>query len=93
MKKPDKTFGLIIWGDAHSRSEEQTDTNIKHEPEVVHTYGWILRSNEVGVTVAAEWFPGDNLWRDTTFVPRAMVIQEVVLNIGVPRRPKVRPTA
>ncbi len=85
---PDKTFACIRWGDAHSRSEQQKDTDIKHEVEPIQTYGWIIRSDAVGVTVAGEWLPDDKTWRDTTFVPRAMVIAELPLRLTEARKKK-----
>ena len=83
---PNKVFSCVIWGDAHSRSEQQKDTDIKHEVEPIQTYGWVIRSDEVGVTVAGEWLPDDKTWRDTTFVPRAMVMIEIPLRLTGARK-------
>lgn len=85
MKHPNKTFAVVSWGDAHSTEDEVKETEIKHEPWTIKTYGWVLRSDAVGVTLAGEWVDGGT-WRARTFIPRAMVIEEQVLTLGTKRK-------
>ena len=76
---------MVVWGDAHSTEEEAKETEIKHEPWVIKTYGWVLRSDDRGVTLAGEWVDGGT-WRARTFIPRAMVIEEHVLGLSTRRK-------
>ena len=87
-RHPDRSFACVEWGDAHGRSEQQKDTDIKHEVEQIQTYGWVIRSDAIGVTIASEWLPDDKTWRDTTFVPRAMIIDEIPLRLTRSRKQK-----
>lgn len=83
---PSKKFGLVIWDDAVGNGSEVPEEEIVHAPMRFHLYGWIVRSDEKGVTIASEWRPADNFWRDRSFIPRAMVVEEVVLALVKPRR-------
>ncbi len=88
MKHPaGRSFGVVAWGDAHSTEDEVKDTEIRHDAWPVLTYGWILRSDDKGVTLAGEWLEGET-WRSRTFIPRAMVRDEVVLRLSTKRAPK-----
>lgn len=89
MKHPERPFGVVVWGDAHSSEDEAKETDIQHRPWPVKTYGWILRSDEVGVTLASEWLEGGT-WRGRTFIPREMVREEIVLRLSTPRRRAVQ---
>lgn len=84
MKHPDKPFGLVVWADAWMRSTasmEPGEIDGAHKPDICYLYGWILKSDEKGVMVGAEWTPEDNTFRLTAFVPRAMVLEERQLSL------------
>lgn len=89
MKHPDKPFIVVTWDDAHGSAEDVSEHMIDHKPMRAQSYGWLLRSDETGITLAAEWTPADALWRDTTFIPRKMVAEEVVLSLFKKRAKKV----
>lgn len=80
MNTPGRPFGRVVWNDAHTSTDQYTELDIDHKPAEVHTYGYILRSDDVGVTVASEWM-GDG-YRNVTFVPRGMVIREELLRLA-----------
>lgn len=87
MSHPSKPFIMVTWGDAYGSVEvEQREDEISHEPAVYQLYGWLLRSNEKGITVAAEWNSKSNAWRGISFVPRGMVIEEVELSLSKKRK-------
>lgn len=86
---PQKNFGVVTWRDAHGRSEEVAEKDIKHEPEIYRTYGWIIRSDEGGVSLAPEWNINSNTWRDVTFVDRPMVVSEQILSLSKKREKKI----
>lgn len=86
MPKPKTSKPLVIctWADAHgSATAAYSEHEIPHAPIIIHTLGWLLRDDEVGVTVANEYC-ADDTWRGCTFVPRLMV-RDVV---WVSRKPK-----
>lgn len=75
-----------------SRSEEASEEDIQHATTLMQTYGWLIRSDAVGVTVAQEWRPHDGIYRDRTTIPRGMVVEEVMYALSKPRvRTKRRP--
>ena len=75
------------WNDAHGSSGTISDHEIEHKPYVYTTVGLKVRSDEVGVSIAFEQGE-DGRWRDITFIPRLMVIDEY--SLGRLRRPKPR---
>ncbi len=62
------------WGDAHE-SVSPADVGEKHKPTIMQTSGWLLRDDEVGVSIFAERCldHGDGTFRGRTFIPRAMI--------------------
>lgn len=81
MGRPRK-LTTVVWNDAHSTVDELNMDEIRgrHRPNVIHTMGYILMSDPVGVMIAGEWLPpeggGDETFRNVTFIPRGMVISE-----------------
>mgnify|MGYP001561849402 CR=1 FL=1 len=86
MKHPAKPYAVVVWDDAHGSDDEKTDETIDHEPTKVQSYGWVIRSDAKGVTLAAEYFPATNSYRSLTFIPRGMVSEESPRNLSRPRR-------
>jgi hypothetical protein len=82
MRHPDRQFAVVIWDDAHKTHEELHDDEINHKPSLCQTYGWIIKNDDVGITVASEWGPEDGIWRDSTFVPHGMVREVVLLSLS-----------
>lgn len=77
-----KRQSVVVWNDAHGSLDEVTESDIdgRHRPHVIHTYGYIVRSDDVGISIAPEWLPAidgaDESYRGVTFIPRAMIIEE-----------------
>ena len=73
---------ILIWLDAHATLDELGEDEItgQHKPSRIETVGYILISDETGVSIAGEWLPasngGDETYRSITFVPRGMVLEE-----------------
>ena len=83
VERPNKVYELVIWNDAHSNSSNDvTEATMTHEPLVYQTYGWVLKSDPVGITIAAEWCTADETYRSTTFIPRLMVIEEIPMRLS-----------
>jgi len=77
----------IIWDDAHHSMDEYTDQEIErdiHKPARLVLFGLLVKSDEKGVTLAMEETAEGTSLRHVFFVPRAMVVEEVLL--GKPKR-------
>lgn len=63
------------WADAHGSDGTLQAHEIDHKPYVYTTVGFLVRTDTVGVSIAFE-IGEDGRYRDITFVPRAIVIEE-----------------
>lgn len=89
MKHPDKPFGMIEWEDAVGDMVGKAH-EIQHRPERCQTYGWILRSDEHGVSIAGDWVMTDDEFRSITFIPRLMVREEKLLKLASLPKPRAK---
>jgi hypothetical protein len=92
-----KRLSVVIWDDAHSTIDELDADGIRagHRPNTVHTYGYIVVSDEKGVSIAGEWLPatqGEDTYRNITFILRSMVRQEGPAVKRARTKPEVIPT-
>ena len=89
-----KKMSVVVWNDAHATLDQLTFDEIKakSKPHVIHTYGYIVISDESMVAVAGEWLPPDfgdeDSYRSLTFIPRGMVVSETGLTAKRVRKPK-----
>ena len=88
-------FVILVWNDANSSSVEViTEENVMqyHVPETMNTVGWLLRDDEIGVSVANETYyeTGKPRWRGHTFVPRALVLDVIPVKLTTPRKKKIK---
>jgi hypothetical protein len=70
---------VVIWNDAHALSDSWGKFEVKdHKPREVHSVGYVLKSDDVGVSIAQSW---DSQCNDdhALFVPRGMVVSEELL--------------
>jgi len=65
----------VEWEDAHGSDGTISAHEIDHKPYVYTTVGFLVRSDEIGVSVAFEQGE-DGKFRDITFVPRKMIVRE-----------------
>lgn len=80
----------VRWADAHGSSGTLADHEIEHKPYQYTTVGFLVRTDEIGVSVAFEQGE-DGRWRDVTFVPREIVLEEWSLGkLKRPRKAKVK---
>lgn len=90
-KLSERQLVCVIWDDAHHSLDEYSLEEIErnvHKPMRLHLFGLLVKSDDVGVTVAMEEEPTSNGVRHVFFVPRPMVVEEILL--GQPRRKKER---
>ncbi len=79
-------IGCIIWDDAHMNMDEFTQDEIDkdiHKPARVYSFGLILKSDAVGVTLGTDE-DEHHIVRKVNFIPRAMIVEEV--DLGIPKR-------
>jgi hypothetical protein len=84
--QPDLPLVLVTWNDANVGGDDVvTEDNVKnfHKPTIIHTLGWLVRSDDVGLTVVNEYY--DDAFRGRTFVPAGMVIDVQVYKLAKPR--------
>jgi len=93
-------LACVIWDDAHGKAvgEYSLDEISKevHGPAHVKTFGLLIRSDEKGVTLCQDETADMGQveythLRGVSFIPRAMVVDEVLL--GIPKRPRVSKAA
>lgn len=69
------TWIAVEWDDAHGGTREFVETEMEHKAYRFITGGILIRSDEVGVSLARE-LGEDGRYRDHAFIPRQMVVRE-----------------
>lgn len=81
---------VVAWDDAWTDENSVTLDNVRasHKPIRVHTIGWLLLDDDVGVSIANEYY--DSTYRGRTFILRSMVrsVEPFVLN--KPPKPRAK---
>lgn len=73
MTLPNKALIAVVWEDARSSSTDAySEGDLPHEPILITTVGWEMRSDEAGISLVNEHC-GDGDYRGHTFVPRSLV--------------------
>lgn len=78
---------IVEWNDAWTNEMGVTveDVRASHKPMVVHTIGWLLLDDEIGVSLANEHFD-DGSYRGRTFILRSMVVKVEPVRLVKPRK-------
>jgi hypothetical protein len=87
---PSLPLFAIVWDDAHSPDGAFTADELRqkhHKPVRFTTYGLVVLSDPVGVTIAQEEDQDGGL-RGVTFIPRGMIVAETP--VAKPRRSRRR---
>ena len=79
----------VTWADAHGSDGTLQAHEVDHKPYVYTTVGFLVKTDEVGVSVAFEKTE-DGKYRDISFVPRAIVLEE--WSLGKLKKPKPKVT-
>lgn len=71
---------VVVWNDAWASAAVDVtlkDVGETHQPAVMETRGWLLRDDEVGISLANERCldQGDDAYRGHSFIPRGMVVE------------------
>lgn len=77
---------LIEWLDANTGNEPVDADNVGslHKPWVIHSLGWVLQDDEIGITIVTEYY--DSTYRGRTFIPRGMVQSLTPFTLSRPRK-------
>jgi hypothetical protein len=82
---------LVAWDDAWADASElvsEGDAHLKHKPTRMQTLGWLIRQDDLGVSLFNERCldQGEEAYRGRTFIPAAMVVGVTVINAPVKRK-------
>lgn len=86
---PNKRFALVIWEDANGNAtSEYSDDDMPgfHRPAIYYSWGWVVISDARGVSLVNEWCPKEESYRSRMFIPRGMVLEEIVLSVARSRK-------
>ncbi len=93
MKLLAKGFVAVRWADAHSSGSvtEYAEHELPHRSAHYTTYGFLLRQDGEGVTLATE-HSDEATYRGVTFIPAAMVLEIAALTLTKKRTTKTTST-
>lgn len=82
---------VVVWDDAWSSGIEVLtvkEIEEKHHPSVMQTLGWVIKSDEKGVSIANErcMDAGDECYRGHTFIPKQLIKSITPFKLASPRR-------
>ena len=78
----------VIWADAWYSSEESSLEEHKHEPWYYCAEGYLMKSNDEGVSLAQE-IGQDGQFRGRSFILRSLILQEwEIPPLKIPKKPK-----
>ena len=94
MKILNKQFVAVKWQDAHciSGATEMAEHEIPHAPALYTAYGFVLRNDAVGVTIANE-VSGENTYRSINFIPAGMIVEIQPLTVKATKPPQSKKAA
>lgn len=86
-----KPFVQISWNDAHciSGTTELSEHEIHHRPALYIVYGFVLRQDEVGITIANE-VSEDGNYRSINFIPAGMIVEVLPLKVSIAKPKKIK---
>lgn len=85
--RPALPLVIVEWLDAWTNELGVTveDVGASHRPVKVQTIGWLLKDDEVGVSLANEHFD-DGSYRGRTFILRSMIASVTPFSLTKPRK-------
>ena len=71
---------IVVWMDAWTEDCDQVRNEIDHNPLETHSIGFLVRADEVGVTIAMDSYPSSSEdIRNVMFIPRGMIRKVIYL--------------
>jgi hypothetical protein len=76
---------MVVWDDANTGEDSIDKDTVAgyHRPTVVHTLGWVMRDDDIGITLVNEFY--EESYRGRTFIPRGMIKSVTPYNLSRPR--------
>ena len=66
---------IVTWNDAHGHDGECELGRLDHKPYLTKSVGWLLRTDDIGVTIAMDLFPDEaTAFKNSAFLPYGMVV-------------------
>ena len=89
MKIIDKPFAVVYWRDAHTvgGTTELAEHEIAHAPAHYTRYGFVLRQDQAGVTLASE-HSNEHTYRGIDFIPAEMIVEIALVKLTPVRAKK-----
>ena len=86
---PKPAFVACLWKDAWADSAQEVtvkDVMDAHKPAIMETRGWLVYTNDEGISLFYEQCVADESYRGRTFIPATMIISITELKISKPRK-------
>jgi hypothetical protein len=66
----------VVWGDAWGEADDEVsldDVASTHTPTIMHTVGWLVHQDEIGVSIFNEKYDSRPSYRGRTFILASMI--------------------
>lgn len=80
---------LVTWADAWGEAEDEVsldDVASTHVPTIMHTVGWLVHQDDIGISVFNEKYDSRPSYRGRTFILASMV--KSITPLPAVRRPR-----
>ncbi len=89
LKPEGKRFVAVTWKDPNGQGRGAlAEHELPHCSTPCTTYGWLMKEDSSGVSVAPEVL-GDATFRDVTYIPTEL-ITEPICDIPLPKRKRIK---
>lgn len=86
------TLALVVWNDASGSAEDPVTLDSVHEvhkPMQVTTLGWVLKDDDIGITLVNEFYSG--VYRGRTTILRGMIVSVTHYKLTKAKLTKTKP--
>lgn len=86
---------IVKWNDAWVDGNDPVnlaDVQASHKPKVIKTLGYLLYQNDVGVSLANEYYDDEDVYRGRTFVFAPMIISVTPYTLTKQRKKRAKDT-
>ncbi len=75
---------IVVWADAWGEDKQVETAVVDHHPVMTQTIGFLVKADEVGITVSMDSYPDTpEEVRNTAFIPRGMIREVIHLNLPI----------
>lgn len=86
---------VVEWNDAWIDGSDPVnlaEVGTSHKPKVIVTLGYVLKDDDVGLSLANEYYEDESVYRGRTFIPRQMVKTVTPYRLSRPRTKRQPPS-